>query len=61
MIINFQCTVLNLGGGFGIKYTEEDTPLEPSVYVKEMINVVKDLVQKRILQCLKFGLNLVVH
>ena len=41
---NFQCTVLNLGGGFGIKYTEEDTPLEPSVYVKEMVIVVKDLV-----------------
>ncbi|MEK4485334.1 diaminopimelate decarboxylase [Psychrobacillus sp. FSL H8-0484] len=40
----FQCTVLNLGGGFGIKYTKEDTPLEPSVYVKEMIIVVKDLV-----------------
>lgn len=40
----FQCTVLNLGGGFGIKYTDEDTPLEPSVYVKEMVIVVKDLV-----------------
>ncbi|TQR21066.1 diaminopimelate decarboxylase [Psychrobacillus vulpis] len=42
----FQCTVLNLGGGFGIKYTEEDSPLEPSVYVKEMVVVVKDLVSK---------------
>ena len=41
---DFQCTVLNLGGGFGIKYTEEDTPLEPSVYVKEMIMVVKILI-----------------
>lgn len=41
---DFQCTVLNLGGGFGIKYTEEDTPLAPSVYVKEMVLVVKDLV-----------------
>ncbi|WP_391208896.1 diaminopimelate decarboxylase [Psychrobacillus sp. L4] len=41
---NFQCTVLNLGGGFGIKYTDEDTPLEPSVYVKEMVIVVKKLV-----------------
>lgn len=41
---DFQCTVLNLGGGFGIKYTDEDTPLEPSVYVKEMIIVVKKLV-----------------
>ena len=42
----FQCTVLNLGGGFGIKYTEEDSPLEPSVYVNEMIIVVKELVEK---------------
>lgn len=41
---SFQCTVLNLGGGFGIKYTDEDTPLEPSAYVKEMVIVVKDLV-----------------
>ena len=41
MIIDFECTVLNLGGGFGINYTEEDKPLEPSVYVKEMIIVVK--------------------
>lgn len=40
----YECTVLNLGGGFGIKYTEEDTPLAPSVYVKEMIVVVKELV-----------------
>ncbi|WP_425467658.1 diaminopimelate decarboxylase [Psychrobacillus soli] len=41
---DFECTVLNLGGGFGIKYTKEDTPLEPSVYVKEMIMVVKSLI-----------------
>ena len=26
--INFICRVLNLGGGFGIRYTEEDTPLK---------------------------------
>lgn len=41
---DFECTVLNLGGGFGIKYTREDTPLEPSVYVEEMITVVKGLI-----------------
>ena len=41
---NFLCTVLNLGGGFGIKYTDEDAPLEPAVYVKEMIKIVKELV-----------------
>lgn len=38
----YQCPVLNLGGGFGIRYTAEDEPLEPSVYVKEMIETVKE-------------------
>ncbi|MFC0188402.1 diaminopimelate decarboxylase [Fictibacillus aquaticus] len=33
--------VLNLGGGFGIRYTEEDTPLAPETYVKAMIDEVK--------------------
>ena len=39
-MINFVCRVLNLGGGFGIRYTEEDNPLNPSEYVEEMANVV---------------------
>ena len=38
---NFIPEVLNLGGGFGIRYTEEDTPLEPNHYVEEMIREVK--------------------
>jgi diaminopimelate decarboxylase len=38
---NFECSVLNLGGGFGIRYTEEDKPLEPHVYVEEMIKSVQ--------------------
>ena len=37
----YTCPVLNLGGGFGIRYTEEDQPLEPAVYVKQMIETVK--------------------
>lgn len=37
----FKATVLNLGGGFGIRYTEEDTPLAPAVYVDDMIKAVK--------------------
>ncbi|MER1985491.1 MAG: diaminopimelate decarboxylase [Solibacillus sp.] len=37
----FEARVLNLGGGFGIRYTEEDAPLEPHVYVEEMIKSVK--------------------
>ncbi len=36
----FICTVLNLGGGFGIRYTEEDSPLVPSAYIEEMATVV---------------------
>ena len=38
---DYTCPVLNLGGGFGIRYTEEDTPLEPAVYVEQMIETVK--------------------
>ena len=36
----FICKVLNLGGGFGIRYTEEDKPLKPSVYVEEMARLL---------------------
>lgn len=39
----YRCEVLNLGGGFGIRYTEDDQPLEPSQYVKEMIETVKGI------------------
>ncbi|NEU30863.1 diaminopimelate decarboxylase [bacterium LRH843] len=38
----FTPRVLNLGGGFGIRYTENDTPLPPGEYVKKMIEVVKE-------------------
>lgn len=37
---DFVCRVLNLGGGFGIRYTEADKPLNPSKYVEEMASVV---------------------
>lgn len=40
---NFVCRVLNLGGGFGIRYTEQDSPLEPADYVEEMANVVVEM------------------
>lgn len=42
----FTCTVLNLGGGFGIRYTEEDRPLPPSAYVDEMAKVVLSMTRK---------------
>ena len=43
---NFICEVLNLGGGFGIRYTKEDAPLEPSVYVEDMIKTIRDELNK---------------
>ncbi len=33
-------TVLNLGGGFGIRYTQEDEPIAVSVYVKEIVAAI---------------------
>jgi diaminopimelate decarboxylase len=39
---HFICKVLNLGGGFGIRYTEEDHPLAPSIYVEDMIRTIRD-------------------
>jgi diaminopimelate decarboxylase len=37
----FKAEVLNLGGGFGIRYTEEDEPLSPEAYVEAMIMEVR--------------------
>ncbi|GIM48279.1 diaminopimelate decarboxylase [Collibacillus ludicampi] len=33
--------VLNVGGGFGIRYTEADTPLRPAAYVEAICDAVK--------------------
>ncbi len=38
---HFQPKVLNVGGGFGIRYTEEDKPLQPQQYIKAIISEVK--------------------
>lgn len=38
----FEAKVLNLGGGFGIRYTEDDKPIPPSKYVEEIILEVKN-------------------
>lgn len=37
----FVPKVLNLGGGYGIRYTEDDEPLEYHVYVEEMVEAVR--------------------
>nr|WP_263325850.1 diaminopimelate decarboxylase [Neobacillus sp. Marseille-Q6967] len=44
--LHFEAKVLNLGGGFGIRYTNEDEPILPSQYVSEIILEVKSLVEK---------------
>lgn len=41
----FDSKVLNLGGGFGVRYTAEDKPLEPAEYVKEIIHEVKKMAE----------------
>ncbi|GAF66714.1 diaminopimelate decarboxylase [Bacillus sp. TS-2] len=39
--LQFIPKVINLGGGFGIRYTEEDAPLPAGHYIKSMVEVVK--------------------
>lgn len=39
--------ILNLGGGFGIKYVEGDDPLAPADYVKAAIETVKEVAEQR--------------
>ncbi|WP_223591578.1 diaminopimelate decarboxylase [Neobacillus bataviensis] len=41
--LSFEAEVLNLGGGFGIRYTKEDEPIPPAQYVSEIIKEVKNL------------------
>ncbi len=38
---HFTAQVVNLGGGFGIRYTKEDDPLAPEQYVEQIIEEVK--------------------
>ncbi|MFE8702612.1 diaminopimelate decarboxylase [Cytobacillus sp. FJAT-54145] len=44
--LGFESKVLNLGGGFGIRYTQEDDPIPASQYVEEIIAEVKDQAEK---------------
>lgn len=39
--LSYESEVLNLGGGFGIRYTNEDDPIPASQYVEEIIAEVK--------------------
>lgn len=40
---NYEASVLNLGGGFGIQYTKEDQPLSLDQYAHALIKEVKQL------------------
>ena len=45
--LGIKVNILNLGGGFGIKYTATDDPIAPSEYIHKVTNVVKALAQEK--------------
>lgn len=48
--LNYEIKELNLGGGFGIKYTEEDTPVEYDKYMEKVSERVKTLCKEKSLE-----------
>lgn len=45
--LHIEIEELNLGGGYGIKYTEEDTPINYDAYIRAVSEVVKDTARAR--------------
>lgn len=45
--LGFVSEVLNVGGGFGIRYTEADTPLPPETYIKAITDTVREEMTRR--------------
>ena len=45
--LGIKVKILNLGGGFGIRYTSKDDPLEPSEYIRKVTDVLKALAQEK--------------
>lgn len=45
--LNYEIRELNLGGGFGIKYTEEDTPVPYENYMEHVSKRVKELCKEK--------------
>ena len=39
---DYTAQVINVGGGFGIKYIQEDHPLKPEEFVKAIVKTIKD-------------------
>jgi diaminopimelate decarboxylase len=44
--LSYEAKVLNLGGGFGIRYTKEDEPIQPFHYVSAIIKEVIHLTEQ---------------
>lgn len=42
----YQASVLNLGGGFGIRYTDHDQALQPETFVEQIVQEVQNCVQQ---------------
>lgn len=47
--LNVSITELNLGGGYGIQYTDADTPIEYDKYMAAVSEIVKESAQKHLL------------
>lgn len=45
--LSMEVNILNLGGGFGIKYDEEDDPISYDEYIKHISLIVKKCAQQR--------------
>ncbi|MGP1908298.1 diaminopimelate decarboxylase, partial [Metabacillus sp. JX24] len=42
----YEPKVVNLGGGFGIRYTEEDEPMPATYYVEKIVESIKQQVKE---------------
>ena len=45
--LSLKVKILNLGGGFGIKYADDDDPLTPEEYIKKTARTVKEVAKER--------------
>ncbi|MGM9550972.1 MAG: diaminopimelate decarboxylase [Clostridia bacterium] len=45
--LSLKVKILNLGGGFGIRYTSDDDPLTPAEYIKKTVEAVKEVALER--------------
>lgn len=43
---NFDAPVVNLGGGFGIRYTDDETPLHPEEFIQAILEEMKKIASK---------------